>query len=85
MVEYYRFLHIEEQCRLKWQTTIDKFDKLMREHERCKQIKTQLENELQRVSMMWDKEKEARLIAETRCVFLVSFRFFSKFICQTIN
>lgn len=62
---------------MKWQTSIDKFDKLMKEHERYKLIKTELENDLQHVSVMWKKEKEARQLAETRCALLVSkFKFF---------
>ncbi|XP_031628238.1 rac GTPase-activating protein 1-like [Contarinia nasturtii] len=62
--EYYRFLHLQEQCRLKWQATTDKFVQLLKEHEQCVLEKQRLIDTLQHVSSMWEMEKEDRRAAE---------------------
>lgn len=71
-LEYYRFLHIQEQCCLKWQTTIDKFGQLMKEHERCERIKTELKTDLRHITQQWINEKRKRQNTEMERDFYVN-------------
>lgn len=59
-LEYYRFVHLQEQCRLKWQATSDKFVQLLKDHEQCVSEKQRLIDNLQHVSKMWEMEKDDR-------------------------
>lgn len=72
--EYYRFLQIQEQCRLKWQATIAKFDQLLKEHEKCVKEKKGLVASLQHIGQLWEEEKEFRRSMESERNFYVSSR-----------
>ncbi|XP_055301047.1 rac GTPase-activating protein 1-like [Sitodiplosis mosellana] len=58
--EYYRFLHIQEQCRLKWQATMDKFTQLTKVYEKCVMERDDLAANLQHIGHLWEREKEFR-------------------------
>lgn len=70
--EYYRFLRIQEQCRLKWQATTDKFTQLLKEHEKCATEKKELIAELKHVDHSYQLEKERRRLIEQERNFYVS-------------
>lgn len=72
LLEYYRFLHIQERCCLKWQTTIDKFGQLIKEHERCERVNTDLTSNLRHITQQWINEKRKRQNAELERDFYVS-------------
>lgn len=71
-VEYYRFLHIQEQCRMKWIANNDKFSQLKREHEKCKAVRNELETKLRHVTQMLLNEKQICRNAELERDFFVS-------------
>lgn len=71
-LEYYRFLHIQEQCCLKWQTTIDKFGQLMKEHERCARINAEMKTNLRHITQQWINEKRKRQNTESERDFYVN-------------
>ena len=70
--EYYRFLRIQEQCRLKWQATTDKFTQLLKEHEKCATEKNKLMAKLKRIDHLYQMEKECRCLMEQERNFYVS-------------
>lgn len=70
--ENYRFHRIQEQCRLKWQATLDKFSELLKDHEKCLFEKSDLDRNLQHISKLWEEEKEMRRIVEAERNFYVS-------------
>lgn len=74
-IEYYRFLHIQEQCCLKWQTSVFKFGQLKKEHDKCKIIRAEMEAKLQQMSQLLLKEKQTRRNAEMERDFYVSSHF----------
>lgn len=75
-LEYYRFLHIQEQCRLKWQATIDKFTQLLKEHQKCVMEKNDLAANLKHIGHLWETEKEFRRSMEyERNLYVSRFLF----------
>ncbi|XP_055301048.1 rac GTPase-activating protein 1-like [Sitodiplosis mosellana] len=62
--EYYRFLRIQEQCRLKWQATMDKFTQILKEHEKCAMEKDELVADLKHIDHLWQMEKKFRCSME---------------------
>lgn len=87
-IEYYRFLHIQEQCCLKWQTSIFKFGQLKKEHDKCKIIRAEMQAKLQHLTQLLLKERQTRRNAEMERDFYVSssknqktcnFNFYAKY------
>lgn len=70
-IEYYRFLHIQEQCCLKWQTSIFKFGQLKKEHDKCKIIRAEMQAKLQHLTQLLLKERQTRRNAEMERDFYV--------------
>lgn len=70
--EFYRFLHLQEQCKLKWQSTIDTLTQLLKEHEKCLREKDSLAANLQHIGELWEMEKEYRRTMEYERNFYVS-------------
>lgn len=79
-IEFYRFLHVQEQCQIKWQISIDKYNKLKMEHANCKSIRAEWEAKFQHVTELLLNEKQKRRNAEARRDFLVSFFSFFEFL-----
>lgn len=63
--EYYRFLRIQEQFHVKWQTAADKFNRLKNDYDKCLQKKEDLQAELQHICDLWEKEKQTRQSVES--------------------
>lgn len=71
-LEYYRFLHIQEQCCLKWQTTNFRLGQLKKEHDKCRMIRCEMEAKFQQLSQSLLKERQLRRSAELERDILVS-------------
>lgn len=72
ITEYYRFLHIQEECRLKWQATIEKLGHLMKQQEKHALEKVELKKSLQRARRMYEIERQSRQNLESERDFFVS-------------
>lgn len=72
ITEYYRFLHIQEECRIKWQATNDKLRQLMKQQEKYALEKGELKKSLHQARQMYQIERQSRRSIERERDFFVS-------------
>lgn len=72
ITEYYRFLHIQEEFRLKWQATNDKLRQLMKQQEKYALEKGELKKSWHHARQMYEIERQSRRNIESERDFFVS-------------